>query len=80
MVYWIDFGKGYRVRGYESIVKTRQYAMDVMDENHGIPVAYMFPSKNSTVIDGVISRHDGYVWFSKKSKRFYKLYRNGKAY
>ena len=80
MVYWVDFGKGYRERGYESIVKTRQYAMNVMDGDHGISNVYIFPTKNSVVIDSIIYRRDGYMWFSKNSKRHYRLYKNGKTY
>lgn len=77
MVYWIEFGNGFRERGKDSLVKTRRYAVSVLEGNRGLPYAYIFPSKDSMTMEGVISTHDGLVWFSKKSRKWYDVRKDG---
>lgn len=44
MVYWIEFGDGFRERGYDSLPATRRYIMKILKEG----VAKIYTSKNSS--------------------------------
>lgn len=77
MVYWVEFGNGFRERGYDTIVKTRRYAKDIL-ENTSWTHADIYASKDAMVMEGVISRYGkGFKYFSKKSKRWYLIRKNG---